>query len=188
MWKNEAKSKDFIRKFHKFTNKQFRLAISWNTRKLSSLFRLKDKNLYPAWKIYYGKCQCGEDYVGETIRNTATRSSEHNNPTRKSEPAQHMKNHIEHLFDWSILCNAPSNNQIRKNHEALFIGIMKPSLNQQTNFDRLTLFRNGITWRRFINLIDRILYPIHCITLIFLLIYDIEKCELVIVKLTLVMK
>ena len=56
-----------------------------------------------------------------------------------------MKNHIEHLFDWSILCNAPSNNQIRKNLEALFIGIMKPSLNEQTNFDRLTLFRNGIT-------------------------------------------
>ena len=67
--KNETKSKDFIRKFHKFTNNQFRLAISWNTRKLSSLFHLKDKNLYPACKIYYdGKCQCGEDYVGETIR------------------------------------------------------------------------------------------------------------------------
>ena len=56
--KNEAKSKDFIRKFHKFTNNQFRLTISWNTRKLSSLFRLKDKNWYPACKIYYGKCQC----------------------------------------------------------------------------------------------------------------------------------
>ena len=79
--KNEAKSKDFIRKFHKFTNKQFRLAISWNTRKLSSLFRLKDKNLYPACKIYYGKCQRGEDYVRETVRNTAARWSEHNNPT-----------------------------------------------------------------------------------------------------------
>ena len=89
--KNETKSKDFIRKLHKFTNNQFRLAISWNTRKLSSLFRLKDKNLYPACKIYYGKCQCGEYYVGETIRNTTTRWSEHNNPTHKSEPAQHIK-------------------------------------------------------------------------------------------------
>ena len=143
--KNETKSKDFIKKFHKFTNNQFRLAISWNTRKLSSLFRLKDKNLYPACKIYYGKCQCGEDYVGETIRNTTTSWSEHNNPTHKSDPAQHIKNHIGHLFDWSILCNAPSNNQIRKSLEALFIGIIKPSLNEQTDFDRLTLFRNGIT-------------------------------------------
>ena len=57
--KNEAKSKDFIRKFHKFTNNQFRLAISWNARKFSSFLRLKDKNLYPACKICYGKCQCG---------------------------------------------------------------------------------------------------------------------------------
>ena len=87
----------------------------------------------------------GEDYVGETIRNTATRWSEDNNPTHKSEPAQYIKNHIGHLFEWFILYNAPSNSQIRKNLEALFIGIMKPSLNEQTNFDRLTLFRNGIT-------------------------------------------
>ena len=80
-----------------------------------------------------------EDYVGETIRNTATRCSEHKNPTHKSEPAQLIKNHIGHLLDWSILCNAPSNSQIRKNLEVLFIGIMKTSLNEQTNFDQLTL-------------------------------------------------
>ena len=109
------------------------------------MFRLKDKNLYPAFKIHYGKCQCGEDYVGETIRNTGTRWSELNNPTCKSEPAQHIKNHIGHLFDWPILCKALSNNQIRKNLEALFIGIMKPSLKEQTNFDCLTLFPNDIT-------------------------------------------
>ena len=109
------------------------------------MFRLKDKNLYPAFKIHYGKCQCGEDYVGETIRNTATCWSEHNNPTHKSETAQHIKNHIGYLFDWSILCNSPSNSQITKNFEALFVGIMIPSLNEQTNFDRLTLFHNGIT-------------------------------------------
>ena len=34
-----------------------------------------------------------------------------------------------------MLRNAPHNNQIRKNSEALFISIMKPSLNEQTNFD-----------------------------------------------------
>ena len=65
--KDAAKSKDFIKKFHKFTNYQFRLVVSWNIRKSSYLFRLKDKNLYPAFKIYYGKCQCGQDYVGEII-------------------------------------------------------------------------------------------------------------------------
>ena len=42
-------------------------------------------------------------------------------------------------------CIAPSNSQIRKNLEALLIDIMKPSLNEQTNFDHLIRFRNGIT-------------------------------------------
>ena len=65
--------------------------------------------------------------------------------TRKSEPAQHIKSYIGHLFDWPILCNAPSYSQIRKNLEELFIGIMKLSLNEETNFDCLTLFHNGTT-------------------------------------------
>ena len=53
---NEVKSKDFIKKFHKFTNNNFRLAISWKTRKMKTLFKIKDKNLYPACKIYFGEC------------------------------------------------------------------------------------------------------------------------------------
>ena len=58
---NELKSKDFIKKFHNFTNNNFRLAISWKTRKIKSLFKIKDKNLYPACKIYYGECgKCGD--------------------------------------------------------------------------------------------------------------------------------
>ena len=73
------------------------------------------------------------------------RWSEHNKLTHKSEPAQHIKNHIRHLLDWSILYNIPSNSKIRKNLEALFIDVMKPSLNEQTNFDCLTFFRNSIT-------------------------------------------
>ena len=93
--------------------------------------------------------------MGETIRNTATRWSEHNNAIHNSELAQH----IEHLFDWSILCNAPSNNQIRKNLKVLFIGIMKPSLNKQANSDRLKLFGNCRSCC-FINLINTISYSI----------------------------
>ena len=68
---NEIKSKDFIRKFHKFTNNNFRLAISWKTRKMKMLFKIKDKNLYPVCKIYYGECEhCRDNYIGETVRNT----------------------------------------------------------------------------------------------------------------------
>ena len=71
---NELKSKDFIKMFHKFTNNNFRLAVSWKTRKIKSLFKIKDKKLYPACKIYYGECeQCGDNCIGETVLNTVTR-------------------------------------------------------------------------------------------------------------------
>ena len=106
--KNEVKSKDFIKKFYEFSNANFRIAISWKTRTISSLFSLKDKILYPTCKIYYGKCKkCGEDYVGETKGNCITRWKEHGNPTHKFEPARHINNHAEHEFEWSILCNIP---------------------------------------------------------------------------------
>ena len=91
------------------------------------------------------------------------------------------------MLNWSILCNTLSNNQIRKNLEALFIGIMKPSLIEQTNFDRLSFSRSGITWC-FINSINTIPNSIYCIKLLFLLIYDVKRCKIVIAKLALIMK
>ena len=142
---NEQKSKDFIKKFHKFTKDSFRLAISWKTRKIRSLFNIKDKNLYPACKIYYGECVCGENYIGETVRNTVIRWSEHSNPTHKSEPAEHINSNIEHTFAWKVLCHAPLEGHLRKNLEAIYIALFRPSLNDQKYFDRLMLFRNGIT-------------------------------------------
>ena len=41
---NEIKSKHFLKKFHKFTNNNFRMAIAGKTRNIRSLFPLKDKN------------------------------------------------------------------------------------------------------------------------------------------------
>ena len=111
------------------------------------LFKIKDKNLYPACKIYYGECEhCRDNYIEETVRNTVTRWSEHNNPDHKSELAEHIKRNIDHVFNWKILCLAPSQKHLRKNLEAIFIALYKPSLNDQKSFDRLMLFRNGITW------------------------------------------
>ena len=90
MNKMKQKSKDFIKKFHKFTNNNLRLAISWKTRKMKTLFKINDKNLHPACKIYYGECEhYGDNYIEETVRNTVTRWSEHSNLNHNSEPAEH---------------------------------------------------------------------------------------------------
>ena len=103
------------KKFDEFTNANFKIAISWKTRKISSLFSLNDKKLYPFCKIYYEKCkQCGKDYVGKTKRNCISRWGEHDSPTHKSEPTRHINNHIEHKFEWSILCNAQIKEHLRK--------------------------------------------------------------------------
>ena len=48
---HEIKSKHFLKKFHHFTKNIFDIAISWETRKIQTLFHLKDKKLYPACKI-----------------------------------------------------------------------------------------------------------------------------------------
>ena len=43
------------------------------------LFKIKDKNLYPASKTYRECQHCGDNYNGKNVRNTVTRWSEHNN-------------------------------------------------------------------------------------------------------------
>ena len=49
------------------------LAISWKTRKIKSLFKIKDKHLHPACKIYFGECeQCRNNYISKTVGNTVT--------------------------------------------------------------------------------------------------------------------
>ena len=123
--------------FCKLTNNNFRLAISWKIKKIKSLFKINDKNQYPAFKIYYGECKhCGNNYIGETVRNTVTRQSKHSNPDQKSEPTEHIKRNIDHVFKQKILCPAPSQKQLRKNLEAIFIALYKPSLTDQKYFDR----------------------------------------------------
>ena len=37
------------------------------------------------------------------------------------------------------------NGKTRKNLEASYIGVWKPNLNEQKGFERLVLFRNGVT-------------------------------------------
>ena len=142
---NEIKSKHFLKKFHRFTKDRFDVAIKWKTKQVKSLFPLKDKNIHPSCVVYKGTCSCGETYIGETKRNASVRWEEHNNPTKNSEPAKHLKSNIDHVFNWVILCMASKNCKVRRNLEASYIALLRPTLNEQKDFEILTLFRNGVT-------------------------------------------
>ena len=73
---------------------------------------------------------------------------EHNNANEDkgtSEPAKHLRNFQNHSFTWSIIANAHKNTRTRKNLEAFFIALERPTINDQTYSNKLKLFRNGIT-------------------------------------------
>ena len=71
-----------------FTNNKFKFNITWSTRKIRSLFPLKDRVKHVSCVIYHGVCSCGETYIGETERIAEGRLSEHNAPSKNSEPAK----------------------------------------------------------------------------------------------------
>ena len=142
--KNEISSKHFIKKFDKFTNNTFDVRIKWLTQKVKNLFRVKDKSLHQACKIYKGVCSCGKSYIGETVRNIEVHWGELNNPTKLSNPSKHIKENVD-TFHWLVLARAPTNTFQKKVLEAYYIVLEKPTLNYQLELDRLNLFRNGVT-------------------------------------------
>ena len=109
------------------------------------MLSLKDKNDYKWCVIYKGDCSCGSRYIGETKRNAEVRWNKHNNPTKSSEPSKHLRSNINHYFTWAVFSNAPKNAKTRKNLEASCFAFSKPNLNEQKDFERLVLFRNGVT-------------------------------------------
>ena len=113
-----------------------------------SLWRRKIHNLDV--KSYEGVCSCKENYIGETKRNVVTRWNEQENLKKDSEPAKHLFQQPGHVFQWKVLISAPMNNRKRKNLEAFFIVVKHPALNEQKDLEKLTLFRNGVTWYVFI--------------------------------------
>ena len=141
---NELASKRFIKKFHQFTGDKYDIAVKWLTKKVKSLFPLKDRNLHPSCKIYKGVGSCGDTWIGETIRNVEEHWSEHNSADNEWEPAKHLPDSKEHCFLWSILLSAPKNGRTRKNLEVFSIAKLKPSLNRQKGSNMLTLFRNSV--------------------------------------------
>ena len=86
--KNEELSRKFINKLVMFTNNKFKFNIAWSTRKIHSLFPLKDRVKHVSCVIYHGVCSYGRTYIGETERITEGRWSEHNAPSKKFRACQ----------------------------------------------------------------------------------------------------
>ena len=53
----------------------------------------------------YNKQGFCEIYIAETMRNCEVRAAEHNDPTHKHEPGQHLKQHQSYQFNRSHLLN-----------------------------------------------------------------------------------
>ena len=96
--RNETFSKRFIKKFHKVSNNSYEIKIKWITKKKKPFFKLKIRNPHPACVIYEGLCVCEQTYIGKTRRNVELRREEHENTSKDSEPAKHLKGNLSHKF------------------------------------------------------------------------------------------
>ena len=143
---NEQKIKSIVNKLEEFTNTKVQFIYHWKSRKLKSLFPLKDRIKHKANIVYKGICSCKESYIGETKRNAEIRWKEHcSNNDKKSEVAEHLLTNPGHTINWQVITSAPHQRNKRKILEAYYITKFKPSLNNQLGIKITHLFRNGIT-------------------------------------------
>ena len=84
-------------------------------------------------------------YQTTTFEVTHQRWEKHNDSTKNSEPAKHLKNNFYQVFNLVILCKTPQNYKVTRNLEVSYIALSKPTSNEQKDFKILTLFRNGVT-------------------------------------------
>ena len=89
-------------------------------------------------------CICKENYIGETKRNVEIRWEEYSDINKISEPSRHLKSNPTHSFTWKIFMTARINDCVRKNVEASFIALGRPSLIEQIDVKKLLLFRNDV--------------------------------------------
>ena len=142
---NEQLSKLFLQRLDMFTEHKFKFIVIWETRKIRSLFPLKDRVLHRSCVIYEGVCSCGKKYVGETRRIAKIRFDEHDNTKKNSEPSKHLKKYNGHAFEWKIIATATRAQLKREILEAFYIAKYKPEINDQVQSHKLLLFRHGIT-------------------------------------------
>ena len=145
MQRNENEIFRIIDKQEAFTNYKVKFRYLWKTRKVRSIFVLKNPVAHKANVIYKGTCSCSEFYAAETKRNTKVRWREHCSTKKMSEVGDHLLVNSGHTVHWEILTNAPRQVNKRKILEAFYIRTLQPTLNNQLNTKRTLLFRNGIT-------------------------------------------
>ena len=145
--KNETHSQRFLKKFDKLTNDFYEIKIKWITKKMKNLFRLKIKNPHPACVVYEEIHTCEENCIGETKWNVEIRWEEHSDINKVFEPSRHLKSNPTRAFTRNVLMAAPMNDRVKKNLEALFTALSRPSMNGQIDSKKLLLFRNGVSWQ-----------------------------------------
>ena len=121
--------------------------ILWQSRKIRTLFPLKDTIAHKANVIYKGTIttDSSTSYIGETKLMAELRWSQHQQPRHDSAPSKYLQDNPEKQFSWEILSASFTETNKRKIHEAFFIAKHKPSLNKQVTHKKLVLFKNGVT-------------------------------------------
>ena len=142
---NESSLKTFVSNLNYFTNEKCKFNVVWKTRKVQSVFPLKDKVNQYSCVIYRGDCSCDQNYIRETVRNAEIRWNEHEDKNSKSERAKHLKENPTNRYRWTIISKAPENFCKCRVLEAYFIKTICPTVNEQLDNDILTLFREGVT-------------------------------------------
>ena len=144
---NEKVAKHFLEKLKKFTGQDFTFTILWQSKKIKTLFKVKDPIKHKSNVIYKGTSSNDAEvsYIGETKLIAQSRWNQHENPSHDSAPSKYLTEHTDDTFTWEILSGSSTNAFKRKIHEALFIRKFNPVLNRQILHRKLILFRNGVT-------------------------------------------
>ena len=119
----------------------------WQSRKIKTLFKIKDDIKHKANIIYKGTSTSNpqETYIGETKLIAEERWKRHEDPNHDSAPSKYLKKNKHDTLVWEILSISSANDTKRKIHEALFIDKYKPTINKQIKHKKLIIFKNGVT-------------------------------------------
>ena len=67
---NESFVRMLVSRLNYFTSEKCKFNVVWNTRKVQSLFPLKDKVNHYSCVIYRRNCSCDQNYIGEVRSNS----------------------------------------------------------------------------------------------------------------------